>query len=128
MDEVDEIILSCRDLLSLRLEFPLNDLRERAGQIVKPRISFRALSELTTLCLFYEDLLNRREEGTSKSLFYTILRELRERVDRYEVAVEFLDVKPDQIMSLKSCMAYVKQFHRRLLELERAIHETVDTA
>jgi hypothetical protein len=128
MDEVGEIILSCREMLSSRAEFPLGDLRERAEHIVQPRISFRALSELTTLCLFYEDLLNRREEATSKSLFYTIIRELRERVDRYEVAVEFLNVKPDQIMSLKSCMAYVRQFHGRLLELERSIHETIDAA
>jgi hypothetical protein len=44
------------------------------------------------------------------------------------VAVEFLDVKPDQIMSLESCMAYVRQFHGRLLELERSIHETIDAA
>jgi hypothetical protein len=105
MDEVGEIILSCREMLSSRAGFSLDDLRERAEQIVEPRISFLALSELTTLCLFYEDLLDGWKEATSKSLFCTIIRELCERVDRYEVAVEFLDVKPDQIMSLKSCMA-----------------------
>jgi hypothetical protein len=99
-----------------------------AEQNAEPRISFRALPELTTLSLFYEDLLNRRVEATSKSLFHTIIRELRERVDRYEVAVEFLDVNPGQIIRLKSCIAYVRQFHGRLHELERSIHETIDAA
>jgi hypothetical protein len=128
MDEVGEIVLSCREMLPSRAEFPLDDLREDAEQTAEPRISFRALPELTTLSLFYEDLLNRREEATSKSLFHPIIRELRERADRHEVAVEFLDVRPDQIIRLKSCMAYIKQFHGRLLELERSIRETIDAA
>jgi len=115
------MLASCREMLEARAEFSMEGVRERANQIVKPQITFRILSELTTLCLFYEDLLNQREEAISKSLFHGIIRDLREKVDRYQLAVDFFESKTDQIISARSCMAYVQQFHRRLLELEAPI-------
>jgi hypothetical protein len=129
-DEIDfdALLASSHAMLETRQTFPIDDLRQRCDQIVRPTVDLSVLSDLTALCLFYEDLLKGREEATSKLLFNSVIRDLRERIAIHGVAAEFFAEKADQLLSVRDCMPYVKRFHECLTELEAAVPRRTDDA
>jgi hypothetical protein len=123
MDEIDDILTRCRDRLADRSTFPLEETGQEAQGLSAPDVSFHSLSELTHLCLFYEDLLNSREEAISQSLITFIVNDIRKKIERYQLATEFFSEKSDQILHSRGCMLLVNWFHEQLLELEERVPE-----
>jgi hypothetical protein len=119
--DLDDLLANCHSMLATRESFPIEDLRHRCDEIERPTVDLSVISDLTSLCLFYEDILHGREEALSRLLFPSVVRDFRDRIARHRDAAAFFTEKADQLLSVRDCMPYIRRFRDCLTELEEAM-------
>ena len=85
------------------------------------KINFQPLSQLTSLCLYYEDMLNRRPEIYDHSLFSNIVDDLKRKRKEYNLFKEKYSYLSDQLLTSKQCLRYVRWFNKKLQKVEREL-------
>lgn len=100
------------------------ELEYKASLIPEPSIGFQEITDLTSLCLFYEDLYHERKDVANHSLIESAAQDLTDRVERLEAFTDFLKVytkTQEKIETPAQFDKFIEQFNEELTGLERQL-------
>lgn len=118
-ESVDEIIEQMQSLLDdANPILPLDDIESKINDIEVPKFDFTTLSNLASLCLYCEDLLNKRPEVTNHTLFANLYRNFKREVNKTKTFVNNFENNSDKYISSKQCIKFARKLNNLLTQFE----------
>lgn len=99
----------------------IEELKGGFDKLYQPTISFKDISDLITMCLYYEDLYHKRESVLSKTLINNAINDLTRRIEKYSIFSEYFTIEKNRITDEESFINFITELHESISELEEQL-------